>query len=425
VLLERDETDYRRRPSSDRGGENPFYDPNYRKTVEERPRAEDNYEKRRVIGSRRNRSPEGLRKKNRQNRSDSKERTSTTRTNRRRSIDQINSQQGRAIMSDDAPTQSGHLYPADLSVRVPNQLSNQTPLDFALPYRPPMRRVGSAAEYYGDYGESVAQQPGIRPVTPIVTGAEPHLMATLPIAEPPNGTHFSSASEFHTSVNFPSATSIPATPGILGKLANIQFAPDLSDPVSLSPLRPPLARPASSKPISHPSQANAPVFGTNAMAVGMAVGAAELSAVNPELHLENHPWNLHAQSDIPFSPSTSNVHSQSPYALGELNTRHHQHRGPVGRLVDWWKNYEDVRKMEEYTEYIGVCRYCFDPHSSARDGPENIIQGNVALVSFATSSVWIKITDIHPPITSGEKSVMHRGSTEDSRAIVLPKLPSH
>lgn len=40
---------------------------------------------------------------------------------------------------------------------------------------------------------------------------------------------------------------------------------------------------------------------------------------------------------------------------------------PLQRFVDWWNDYEDVRRMEEYTEYIGVCRDCFDSSSPGRD----------------------------------------------------------
>nr|POE78075.1 reticulocyte-binding protein 2 like a [Quercus suber] len=52
---------------------------------------------------------------------------------------------------------------------------------------------------------------------------------------------------------------------------------------------------------------------------------------------------------------------------------YHEHKGPIARLKDGLLNLisdpEDVQKMEEYTEYIGVCKYCFDPRSSPYDGP--------------------------------------------------------
>ncbi|TKA44464.1 hypothetical protein B0A54_05209 [Friedmanniomyces endolithicus] len=51
----------------------------------------------------------------------------------------------------------------------------------------------------------------------------------------------------------------------------------------------------------------------------------------------------------------------------------HEHRGPMTRLKDGFLNLisnpEDVRRMEEYTEYIGVCKHCFDPRSTPYDGP--------------------------------------------------------
>ncbi|KAF2195380.1 hypothetical protein K469DRAFT_734024 [Zopfia rhizophila CBS 207.26] len=53
---------------------------------------------------------------------------------------------------------------------------------------------------------------------------------------------------------------------------------------------------------------------------------------------------------------------------GGMATRE-EHRGPITKLVDWWKDHEDVQRMEEYTEYIGVCRGCFDPRSSVMDAP--------------------------------------------------------
>jgi hypothetical protein len=51
----------------------------------------------------------------------------------------------------------------------------------------------------------------------------------------------------------------------------------------------------------------------------------------------------------------------------------HEHKGPISRLKDGFLNLlsspEDVAKMEEYTEYIGVCKHCFDPRSSPYAGP--------------------------------------------------------
>lgn len=47
----------------------------------------------------------------------------------------------------------------------------------------------------------------------------------------------------------------------------------------------------------------------------------------------------------------------------------HRHHGPLGALVDFFKDAEGVAKFEEYSEYVGICRYCFEPGSSPRDAP--------------------------------------------------------
>ena len=67
---------------------------------------------------------------------------------------------------------------------IENQFPGEFPSTFAEPYRPP----GLAAEYYGDHGESVAEQPGVRPVPPsvITDASQAHLHeATIEAAPPP------------------------------------------------------------------------------------------------------------------------------------------------------------------------------------------------------------------------------------------------
>ena len=80
--------------------------------------------------------------------------------------------------------------PVHMSSHVPDQFPGQFPSQAAAPYRPPLATTeggpGLAAEYYGDAGESVAHQPGVRPQAPtLIVGAEPHLQAASPIAAPP------------------------------------------------------------------------------------------------------------------------------------------------------------------------------------------------------------------------------------------------
>ncbi|KAK4498243.1 hypothetical protein PRZ48_010900 [Zasmidium cellare] len=58
---------------------------------------------------------------------------------------------------------------------------------------------------------------------------------------------------------------------------------------------------------------------------------------------------------------------------GMAQMPYHEHKGPMTRLKDGLLNListpEDTAKMEMYTEYIGVCKHCFDPRTSAWDAP--------------------------------------------------------
>jgi serine/arginine repetitive matrix protein 2 len=136
---------------------------------------------------------------------------------------------------------------------------------------------------------------------------------------------------------------------------------------------PPPKPPRPGKPEKHSSGSNAGLY---------AAGAAGLAAYG--LHQHNSHSGTHNHSHI-HSTSTSGaypgqnynngLHSSSNHnnhAAGGMAgnmAQRHQHTGPVSRFVDWWKDYEDVQKMEEYTEYIGVCKHCFDPRSSVIDAP--------------------------------------------------------
>lgn len=79
---------------------------------------------------------------------------------------------------------------ARISDHVQDQFPGQFPMQSAAPYRPPLGatqgRPGLAADYYLDNGQSVAEQPGVRPNPPaVIFGAEPHLQPASSIAAPP------------------------------------------------------------------------------------------------------------------------------------------------------------------------------------------------------------------------------------------------
>jgi hypothetical protein len=104
-----------------------------------------------------------------------------------------------------------------------------------------------------------------------------------------------------------------------------------------------------------------------------AAGAAMASAYN----YNHHKTHQHYHSVPIDNDSHGNMYGYSPpgpYTSGVMATQH-KHKGPVSKFVDWWKDHEEVRKMEEYTEYIGVCKYCFDPRSTATEAPRKHYHG--------------------------------------------------
>lgn len=97
-----------------------------------------------------------------------------------RHTDKNNVKQDRSLSQPSLP-------PTGQQTHVPDQFPNQVPMEYSLPYRPGMTThssFGEATSYYGDQGESVAHQPGVRPGTPIIVGAEPHLLAASTVANP-------------------------------------------------------------------------------------------------------------------------------------------------------------------------------------------------------------------------------------------------
>ena len=292
-----------------------------------------------------------------------------------------------------------------MSSHVQDQFPGQFPDQTAAPYRPPAAASaggpGLAAEYYGDAGESVLEQPGNRTNTPsLIVGAEPHLQPALAVAAPPpepsaTGGVGAAASFFssefdenegltshdqHTSSSFATApirptsdhhtTSASAIPNIgaaaIGAAAGYTLGsgasthaqrPDHTSSIAGAQgryglhgyQRPPSPTAASyysnstrppkpEKLSSHSS--NVPLYSTGTSAAA---------------HLSNHP------------PSSQDASSR-PQQFSAMTQRHRRH-GPFGALVDFFKDPEGVAQFEEYSEIVGICRYCFAPGSSPRDAP--------------------------------------------------------
>lgn len=306
-------------------------------------------------------------------------------------------------------------HPA-MSSYIQDQFPGQFPTQSSAPYRPPLAASeggpGLAAEYYGDHGQSVAEQPGNRANTPsLIIGAEPHLQPALAVAAPPpepsasgavgaaasffsgefgedelTSTHGQSNSSTHATGqtrpdgNFhsTSASVISNTGGAaVGSAASYlidsqgpshQQHADPESTIGGAPIEgsdTTSHRPTSqtqdlhysntSRPPKPSKQSSQPP--SNSMYAVEAVGAAGLAAAAYE---HRHHSANHKYSSTPQHSTTS------------IAQRHRNH-GPFGALVNFFKDPEGVAQFEEYSEIIGVCKHCFAPGSSPRDAPRKHI----------------------------------------------------
>ncbi|KAI4274252.1 MAG: hypothetical protein LQ337_004072, partial [Flavoplaca oasis] len=338
----------------------------------------------------------------------------------------------------------GAEYPNDRphtqSTHIQDQFPGQFPAQSAAPYRPPLAASeggpGLAAEYYGDAGQSVVDQPGVRIHSPsLIVGAEPHLQAASVVAAPPpepsasggvgaaasffDGTfsagsdmeghssqkpapttgssslqHSSAAtstSAYTTAGARPSShqsASAPMIPTVgsaaAGEAAGYYMSnrpskperpdQDTSSTADFSKLSgssshhkpsethdPYSSYPSSSRPSTRPGKhssqsSNMPLY---------AAGAAGMAAA--AYHHNHHGATNHGSAHHASSHHSS--HGQH-YRGGSMAQQYrHRHQGPFSTFVDFFKDPDGVAQFEEYTEFIGVCRHCFDPHSSPRDAP--------------------------------------------------------
>ncbi|MCJ1287997.1 hypothetical protein MMC26_007350 [Xylographa opegraphella] len=366
-----------------------------------------------------------------------------------------------------------------ISDHVPDQFPGQFPTGSSAPYRPPLSveqgGPGLAADYYGDAGESVATQPGVRPQAPtLIVGAQPHLMAASPVEAPPIEPSLTggvgAAASFFSGATFESQSATPkhdqpsgrptsVLPGAppqppyssqpssfalpsasigaaaLGYIASthgetphghVQGSAG-SFPPQVSTMPPPTTYPTTSMPSNNNNHSSSePIIPTlGSAAIGAAAGymmgshPSQQQPINPTLPSQGpanyrpsnaqHPPQpmYHQQGSYPVydplpqpgkqSPSSSNLPLYAAGALGAAGLaaaayhhehqdtaqnsytgqsqpsafmpQPHRHRGPLSKLVDFFRDPEGVAQFEEYSEYIGVCRYCFAPGSSPRDAP--------------------------------------------------------
>lgn len=306
---------------------------------------------------------------------------------------------------------------SSMSSHVQDQFPGQFPTQSTEPYRPPIAPSeggpGLAAEYYGDAGQSVHDQPGFRKHSPsLIVGAEPHLLPASVEANPPpepsasggvgaaasffsgsfeedepvtshgqqHSSTYSTAPSRPENYNSSSAPAIPTIGGAaMGATAGYfmgsqpsshQQRPDdapseagaQSEYSSSTYQRPPseaqnpyysnASRPSKpGKPSPHSS--NVPMYAAGAAgAAGLAAAAYQQSHHSSPQHNASMSQHSHP-SQHPTTPMM----------------QRHRHRGPFGALVDFFKDPDGVAQFEEYSEITGICKYCFEPGSSPRDAP--------------------------------------------------------
>lgn len=316
-----------------------------------------------------------------------------------------------------APNDSTHEQPA-MSSHLQDQFPGQFPAQASAPYRPPMATSeggpGLAAEYYGDAGQSVAEQPGNRVDTPsLIVGAEPHLQPALAVAAPPpepsaSGAVGAAASFFsgefqeyevtssHGQQNSSAyatgqirpnsnhhSSSAPVIPTIGGAMIGSAAGYLVDSQTSLHQQHPhhePLIaggpseyssiashRPPSEIQVSHLSSTSQPTKpGKQSSQLSSSpMYAAEMAGAAG--------WATPAYVHNPHS-STQNSMSTPQYSTASMAQRQ-RNRGPLKALVDFFKDPEGVAQFEEYSQIIGICRYCFAPGSSPRDAPRKHFYG--------------------------------------------------
>lgn len=331
----------------------------------------------------------------------------------------------RAVDPPDQPP----LHSSHVQDQFPGQFSTYS----ATPYRPPLAASeggpGLAAEYYGDAGQSVADQPGHRTHSPsLIVGAEPHLQAASAVVAPPpepsaSGGVGAAASFFDGSFNVgsdlddhhgqePASTNGPSVPQYSSAMP-----PSTTHSVTASgytnhhstsePVIPTLGAAAAGAAAGYymsnrPSKPDRPVNASSSM-TGHGSFAGSLS-YQESAAIHDEPTSYSSSTRPPSNPGKQSSQSANIplYAAGaaglaaaayhhnhqDTSTQHHssgqqylggsmaqqhrhrqRHHGPLSKLVDFFKDPEGVARFEEYTEYIGVCRYCFEPGSSPRDAP--------------------------------------------------------
>ncbi|GKZ22784.1 hypothetical protein AbraCBS73388_008960 [Aspergillus brasiliensis] len=322
---------------------------------------------------------------------------------------------------------------------VTQQFPGQFPTYVAEPYIPP-NPAGEAADYYGDQGQSVQDQPGVRPKPPLVAASDQaHLMTASPTANPPPepssmgqvgaaAAYFMDDAELgmeqpeeppSVSAPQPPKPSRPPRPSV--QTAGISSPPAVATAttisgdeatdspghiISESPATyvPPTASSPPKPP--HPHGGGAAFGAAAAATAGAAAGymmshhhqsaSADHSAQYTMQNYEEVSPAYPAYPETPAFPPQQNmapfaagpaaaaaaagyaasplhpdhaaVYHGAPFQSGSLAFQQRQ-QGPLDKFINFWKDPEGVGMFEDYTETIGICKYCFEPGTTSQDAP--------------------------------------------------------
>ncbi|KIX10661.1 uncharacterized protein Z518_01745 [Rhinocladiella mackenziei CBS 650.93] len=316
---------------------------------------------------------------------------------------------------------STRTYSNDEASLPQNQFPGEVPNTYTRPYRP----AGLASDYYGDQGESVAFQPGVRPNPPsIVTSAEQaHLMEPTieakPPPEPSSLGQVGAAATYFGGGGYSSDSGLPSTPSKPSQKPNLKpnkpnvhsthdasprTSPGLEGNVMMpqiqgasggnafttpattaavgaaaeyysgsggamagstqyqTPIRPPASAYSNSTPYSAP----AGIGGSHEHSNTALYSGAALAGAAAGVHMSAHSHNEPSQGQYHGSATAFYPSSQTTQMS---HTHRRKRKGPISKLVDWFRDPEGVAQFERYTEAIGVCKYCFDPMSTPADAP--------------------------------------------------------
>ena len=268
-----------------------------------------------------------------------------------------------------------------------NQFPGQEPAQYTEPYYPP-GRPGEAASYYANGG------PGTRSDAPNTDQAALMLSSngSSRAPEPNSSGRTGAAAAYYGPAGYEDS-STPSKPGKKPRRkSDKQDGRDVDDRAVSSTARagegaaaayfsgaPMIAGPAqapyhtdspqsyagSSRPLEQPygsGQNSSGVYA--AAAAGLAGAAAGGYMANNQYSQYSHPPSYHSQPDPNFRLG------QNSSAFPQMQYQYRQkRRSPFGKLSNWFKDPEGVAQFEQYSQAVGVCKYCFDPNSSPMDAP--------------------------------------------------------